>query len=155
MLLLLVCGCVFNSTRENKLPADAAAALHAPEKVVLFSLEPWSQPTANDATFHNFKILGQTKLDTKQAATAISAFEAAIPDRVNRNRIQASCFDPRHALRVNANAQTYDFLLCYACGYIYVYRGNQNIAMLNAFGSPDVLNALLTAAKVPLSKTNE
>lgn len=155
ILLLLVCGCAFNSTRDNKLPAEAAAALHAPEKVVLYSLEPWSQPTANNATLHAFKILGQTTLDTKQGAIAISAFEAAIPDRVSRNRIQELCFDPRHALRVTANRQTYDFLLCYACGYLYVYRGNQNIAMLNALGSPDVLNAILTEAKVPLSKSNE
>ena len=154
-LLLLICGCAFNSTRENKLPAEAAAAFHAPDNVVLYSLEPWSQPTTSDATLQNVKILGQTTLDAKQAVIAIAAFEAAIPPRVSRTAAHALCFDPRHALEVTAHGQTYDFLLCYACGYLYVYRGDENIAMLDARGSPDVLNALLTAAKVPLSKSNE
>jgi hypothetical protein len=47
---------------ENKLPKDAAAALHTTGKVILYSLEPWSMVATNDNTLHGYKILGQQHL---------------------------------------------------------------------------------------------
>ena|ERR1700734_181303 len=153
LLLLVAISFPIRAFADNKLPSEAADALHASSKVILYSLEPWSLATTNDNTLHHYKILGQVTLDGKDAATAITVFESAISKKEHLGH--ATCFDPRHALRVTVNSQTYDFLLCYACGYLYVYHGDKVIAMLDAGGSPTVLNSLLTAAKIPLSKSGE
>jgi hypothetical protein len=116
-------------------------------------LEPWAEPTKNDKTLESYKILGQTTLTGKQAAIAIAAFESAILK--NGRAFGAACFDPRHAIRVDFSGHTYDFLLCYACGYLYVYCDGKNTATLDAGGSPHDLNSLLTAANVPLSKSGQ
>jgi hypothetical protein len=153
LLLVAISSPIQAFAEDNKLPSEAADVLHASSKIILYSLEPWSLATTNDNTLHGYKILGQVTLDGKDAATAITAFESSILKK--KRHFTVLCFDPRHALRVMVNAQTYDFLLCYACGYLYVYRGDKIIATLDAGGSPNVLNALLTAAKIPLSKSGE
>ena len=61
------------------------------------------------------------------------------------------CFEPHHALRVIADGHTYDYLLCYSCNGIVVFEDSKRIADLSISGSPDILNALLTTAHVPLS----
>jgi hypothetical protein len=155
VLLLFSYGCTSASFEENQLPSEAVAALQSPDSIVLYSLEPWDVPTTNDATLHHFKILGQTTLNAENGLVAVAALESAVPATVSRAGIHPLCFDPRVALRVRAHGQTYDFLLCYACGYLYVYRGDENIAMLYARGSPDVLNSLLTKANIPLSKSGQ
>ncbi len=152
-LLVVIVSSIQASQYENKLPVDAADALQVPGKVILYSLEPWSMVTTNDNAFHGYKILGQATLDGKQAAIAVAAFESAISDK--EHQFHAACFDPRHAIRLKSNGHTYDFLLCYACGYLYAYRDDKNIAMLDAAGSPKVLNGLLMANNVPISKSGE
>jgi len=136
---------------ENKLPAEAEQALRAPGKVVLYSLEPWERPAKGDKTLHYFKVLGRTELDRQQGATAIAEFKSAV---AGWDGMRAACFDPRHALRVTAKAHTYDFLLCYACHLLSVYRDNKLLATVGAAGSPQALNELLSAARIPISKTD-
>ena len=149
--LLLVGGAFSIQAALPAVPADAMTALRTPTNIVLYSLEPWEEPTAKDETLHGVKILGQTKLDAKQAKTAIAAFEAAISEG-SSDGPKYRCFDPRHALRVTANGQTYDFLLCYACRGMAVYQDRTVIVRVAVAGTPDALNALLTAAHIPLSK---
>ena len=154
-MLVLVVAMIFSSgcaTNKNKLPTDATEALHTAKNITLFSLEPWGLINTNDDLLHGFKILGQTTLDEKQTAIAVNAFESAICQK--ERRFTLACFDPRHAIQVIDKNRTYDFLLCYACGYLYVYRDNEFDASLEAFGSPEELNALLVVAKIPLSKSD-
>lgn len=138
--------------KENKLPPEAEQALRAPGKVTLYSLEPWDEPTPSDKTLQNVKVLGRTELDREQGATAIAEFKSAVS---GWDGLIAACFDPRHALRVKAKAHTYDFLLCYECHQLYIYRDDKLLTTLGAAGSPKVLNGLLSAAKVPLSTSAE
>lgn len=140
------------AARKNELPPEVAQALAAPEKVILYSLEPWDRATAADHTLHRFKILGETELARKQFQIAIGEFEAAVAGWDGRI---AMCFDPRHAIRVTVKGADYDLLLCYECHQLYVYRGDRVIAELGARGSPKVLDAMLTAAKLPLSRSGK
>lgn len=131
------------------LPSEAAKALHTSTNVVLYSLEPREHPKKK--SLHNFKILGETKLDGKEARTAITAFETAMVQGADPG--VTFCFNPRHALRVEANGHTYDFVLCYECHWLSVMRDDKNIAALNAVGTPDQLNKLLSAHKIRLAKS--
>jgi hypothetical protein len=137
---------------ENKLPPEAEQALRAPGKVTLYSLEPWDIPLPGAHALRNRTILGQIELDGERRATVIAEFKSAV---ANWDGMIAMCFDPRHALRVKAKAHTYDFLLCYECHQLYVYRDDKLLARLGAAGSPKALNELLSAAKVPLSRSGE
>jgi len=150
-LLLLVAVVIPVQAAPDELPEDAAKAVHAPTNIVLYSLEPWELPTAKDKTFHGVKVLGQITLENRQARTAITAFETAIAQ--GHGYTGAHCFDPRHAIRVTANGQAFDFLLCYACGHLSVIHNDKEIARVGAAGSPDGLNAILTAANIPLAKS--
>jgi hypothetical protein len=138
--------------KENKLPPEAEQALGAPGKVTLYSLEPWDRPTPGDKTLRNVKVLGQTELDEGRGAKAIAKLKAAVS---GWDGMMSAYFDPSYALRVTAKEHTYDFLLCYECHLLAVYQDDQLLTTLGASGSPKVLNELLSAAKLPLSKSAE
>jgi len=133
----------------NNLPPDAAEALRAPEKVVLYSLEPVAPPGEKTNNFNGYKILGHVDLVQDQAVKAIVELKSVVSAW---DGVVAECFEPRHALRVTAGNHTYDFLLCYECHQLEVYRDGKSIASLGATGSPKVLNGLLSAANIPLPR---
>jgi hypothetical protein len=141
----------YQITKNNNLPVEVSKALSAPDMVTLYSLEPWGRPAVGEEALHEYKVLGHTDLDKNQSAIAIREFRSALS---GWDGIIASCFDPRHAIRVTAGNHIYDLLLCYACHQLYVYEGDKLIASLGAAGSSKILNGVLTGAKVPLSTTD-
>ena len=63
LVLLAIAACLLIfAAHGNRLSSEAAYALHAPEKVVLYSLEPESRRNTNDITLHGFKVLKQGRL---------------------------------------------------------------------------------------------
>jgi len=136
----------------NALPAEAQQSLHSGGHAVLYSLEPWGDPEKKVARFHGFEILGQSELSPAQESSAVAAFDAAI---AGFDGAIASCFDPRVAIRIQANGHTYDFLLCYSCHQLEMYRDNKSLPGIGAAGSPKALNELLTSLRVPLSHSLE
>ncbi|HWB61577.1 MAG TPA: hypothetical protein VG733_18990 [Chthoniobacteraceae bacterium] len=141
------------------LPPEINQALLGAKSSVLYSLEPMARAKAGDETLQSWKVLGKTTLDERQTARAARAFLAAVIPPPAKPHWPGSpvsisfamCFDPRHALSVESRGHRYDFLLCYECGYLYVYRDGKGIMELLARGSPRVLNAMLTASKIPLA----
>lgn len=152
-ILSLLVAPMFSIHAENspKLPPDAANALHSATNVVLYSLEPLGELTPKDKTLHGVRILGETKLDARRSRVAINAFESAIA--TGATNFGARCFEPRHALRVSADGQTYDFMLCYECQWLALMRDDKEIVRVCAIGVPVDLNKLLTGAKIPLAKS--
>jgi hypothetical protein len=137
----------------NQLPAVAIQALNSSDSVVLYSLEPYTEDPDADrnwkgAKFDGYNCLGKLPLTGRQTQVAIAEFTKAIPEEKGP---VASCFDPRHALRVVSGHHTYDFLLCFQCGQMEVNEDNKSIADLCAYGSPDALNKMLKKAGIPIS----
>lgn len=135
-----------------RLPEDARKALRHATKSTLYSLEPWAQQLpAGDSLpeLDGYAVLGQTNLDAAQTDEAARAIRSALSQW---SMGQAACFDPRHALRVTAEGQTFDFLLCYACDRMEILQNGEHLSTHTLSGSPDKLNALLKKAGVPLSK---
>lgn len=152
LLCVLLAAAPHARAQPNVLSAEAKAALHSGGPAILYSLEPWADPDEKAARLHNFEILGQSPLSVSQRSTAVEAIDAAIAGFDN---VVASCFDPRHALRIQSNGHTYDFLLCYSCHQLEIYRDDKWLESLGAAGSPAVLNALLDSLRVPLSHSLE
>jgi hypothetical protein len=134
----------------NTIPIDAVQALHESRSAELYSLEPWSPPESRGPLLYRFQILGQKRIDGVTYKTAAEEIEAAVGRWDDR---MAACFDPRHALRVTSRGHQFEFLLCYACHQMAVYRDGKRIGTLGIAGSSKPMNALLAAAKLPVSKS--
>ena len=131
-------------------------ALRAPTNVVLYSLIPdyaFAAPGEN-GYLRGYPVKGSTLLAKEAADTAIDSIRPTILSW--EDSIDHCDFQPRHALSVTANGQTFDILLCYHCGDIAIYRGNNTkaaeepIAYFRLLGSADVLTRLLTEAHIPI-----
>jgi hypothetical protein len=135
----------------NVIPDEALQVLSSPNKATFYSLEPWERPKPGSKNFHSYKILGKTDLEPKAEQVVANAFQKAVADWDGRI---AMCFDPRHALQISSGGHTYDFLLCYNCHQLYIYKDDKLLASLGAAGSPKFLNGLLVASHVPVSQTD-
>ena len=138
------------SISEHEFPSEVTIALKAPNKAVLYSLEPWEEPAPGESTLHGFKIIGQLNLDRDLEQTVVAQFKAAI---TTWDGTGAGCFDPRHGLTVTSGGKTYDFLLCYECGELEIFSGKRMVGDMRARGTGETLNAILSAHKVPLSRS--
>ena len=166
---LLLLRLVSVEARENKLPADAAAALESGSQFVLYSLlpelvpgigfddDPFAPPEEKKKkeasqpvleTLHEYKILGHTRLvDAADRKTAV----ASILDSMRTwNGAVAGCFHPRHALRVTHQNVVFDFVICFECQTIRLYRGAESHGYVNITGKPDKLDELLKKAGILL-----
>jgi hypothetical protein len=138
------------SISDHEFPSEVALVLKAPNKAILYSLEPWEEAGPGESTLHGFKIIGQLNLDRDLEKAVAAHFKAAI---ATWDGTGAGCFDPRHALTVTSGGKTYDFLLCYECGELEIFSGKRMIADMRARGTGEALNAILSAHKVPLSRS--
>ena len=147
---------------EKMVPWDVRWALGNPDHVVLYSVGEGRKAEFDtvsgkflpprddgDERFHGREILGSVALDGKRASEAAKAFRYSLNFG---SLLPASCFNPRHGLRITSGGHVYDFLLCYECQGIVVFRDGKEVVYRSASGSSVVLNALLTEAKVPLAK---
>src|SRR4051794_41141887 len=83
-------GCAFAA--EPQIPADALKALKESKTFELYALSPIEAQEGD--RFHDYPILGSTKLDAEQAKPLVAALQAGVAE--NRDGIVAACFNPRH-----------------------------------------------------------
>ena len=60
------------------------------------------------------------------------------------------CFVPRHGVRVVEGKIVCDFLICFECGQMVVFSGEEQIDCVEIGGRSDMLNEILKKANVPL-----
>ncbi|MEG3789156.1 hypothetical protein V1318_03385 [Lysobacter sp. CCNWLW3] len=149
---LLASSCAVASDLANALPAEATQALHSTGHAVIYSLEPWADPDKNVVRLQGYQILGRSDLSDAQRSIAVGAFDSAL---AGWEGAIAACFDPRHALRIQFEGHAYDFLLCYSCQQVEVFRDGKMIGGAGITGSPEVLNDLMTSLQLPLSHSLE
>lgn len=151
--LLLILGLGLSSlaeARENVLPKEAAQALRAPEKATLYSLEPGDRVRPGDDSFARWKAYGHVELNAEQMAPAAHVFQDAVTQWGGSS---ASCFEPRHALRVSSAGHVYEFIICFECQSMNVIKDHEWYTSVGASGSTELLNAILRAAGIQLSLT--
>lgn len=152
-LWMLASSVAFASGRPNALPTEADQALHSGGPAVIYSLEPWVAPDRKVALrLQGYEILGQSELSDAQRQIAVGAFDSALAEW---DGAIAACFDPRHALRIRFKGHAYDFLLCYSCQQMEVFRDGERLGGAGTAGSPTVLNELMKGLRLPLSQSLE
>jgi hypothetical protein len=149
LILLLLSSWVYAAERV-KLPVDAAEALRSTAQVEIYSLEPLSRPDETVEALYGYEVLGKATLPPEASRVALAEFEAAVP---RWDGLVAYCFDPRHALRVVHNGETFDFVLCFDCNGLEVYKNGKYLVKVGIAGSPKVLNELMEGVGLALSQT--
>jgi hypothetical protein len=139
-------------SQQQDIPESASEALDTADSIVLYSLEPQSPPSTPGKRLHHFIILGQIELNKDQFLKVISTIRAAIP-RWRFGIKTSSCFNPRQAIEVTSKGQKFDFMICYECHKLAVYKGSDNLAWLEVSGDPSTLNRILAESGIPLSRT--
>ena len=131
---------------EDKLPDAARTALEKADQIDVLSLDPTADETDKDA-FHKYKVLGRATVKDTDARKDIAA---AVEKGVAEGGPVARCFEPRHGLHVVYNDTTYDFLICYQCSRIRIFRGTPEPETVATSGaSKAALDKALKSADAP------
>ena|SRR5260370_6484365 len=139
--------------KENRLPADAKTILEKAEQFELFSLDPSVEGMKDKGGFHGWKVLGKTVVKEAEVRKKILAdLDKGISDSDGNG---AKCFDPRHGIRAKRDGKIVDLVICFECGWIYVFRDDkaerQGVAVTT--GKPQAgFDKVLKDAEVPLPK---
>jgi hypothetical protein len=159
LAIALVAANVARSYRKNHfathLPPKVLEVLEGAEQMTLFSIDPGRFPSSPPGTqrFHGNIILGETVISKieqrRQLAEELKRVVSASDGTINM------CFEPRHGLRVTRGAATYDFLICYQCGRVEIFVGEESIESTGLKGKPQLFNEILRAADIPLAPTPE
>ena len=162
LLALLAAVFVANVVRSQRkyhhtthLPQAAMEALEGAEQMTLFSIDPGRFSTSPPGTvrFHANIILGETVISRSEQRRQIA--------RELQRAVSASdgtmymCFEPRHGLRVTRGAETCDFPICFQCGRVDTFVGEELIESTGLEGNPQLFNDILRAANIPLAPTPE
>ncbi len=133
--------------KDNKLPDAVLKALEKPGELEVYSLDGEAKEGGD---WHKWRVLGKTTVKADDAKKAA----AALKKGVEEGESGARCFIPRHGIRVVHDKKTYDFVICFECRWVYVFTdANDKPHLFMISESPQKpLNAILTAAKVPLAK---
>ncbi len=144
--------CSFCKTEEMCAKEDEALKALSEAKTVtaytLIGLSPQSPRGAGyEEKIHGHPIIAEKKLDGNLAQDVTAAFESSI---VNQMSLGA-CFEPRHALTVNTEKHRFDYLLCFECAGLAIYKDGKYITKLGTHRDYSGLNAFMIKAGLPLS----
>ncbi|HEY2589135.1 MAG TPA: hypothetical protein VGI81_25555 [Tepidisphaeraceae bacterium] len=128
----------------------ALRPLDGAERYELFSLEPWmGVPAPGAGWFCNHAILGRVVITDR-----------AVQDRLNTalragawesDGSVGACFNPRHGIRVTHAGVNTDYLICFECRQVQVWRdGKLSHTFLTAPTPQPPFDDVLRAAGVPL-----
>jgi hypothetical protein len=134
-------------------PSNELNALDDADRFELFSLDPsmtgWI-PAPGRSEFHNHAVLGSTDiLDRATQMELRNALKAGIRESGGE---EAACFDPRHGIRVTHGSAVTDFVICFECEQVEVWRDGARITTLPTTHSPQpIFDRVLQNAHVPLA----
>jgi len=143
-----------NEIPEHPLPDDVLTALRTASSITLFSLDPINgeKPSAPN-TFHGWPVLGSIEITSAADCKAIvTTVETAVK---TAKGLGAKCFDPHHGLRIVSDGRTYDFVLCFTCEHMHIHTTGQKDRYSLIKGKGEVLDKLLSKAKIPLGERFE
>ena len=133
----------------NRFSSATVRAVRNDPTLVLYSLNPYRSEagTSGKEIFRGYAILGQTTInEPKDREIVVGELKRA----TRGGWALAMCFDPRHGIRATDRTGVYDLLLCYQCNKAYVFSPDGHRTIVPILGPSTTLNAILTAAHVPL-----
>ena len=107
---------------KSKLPEKVRRTLDKADSMDLYSLEP-AQGSGNVEKLHDWPVLGKmTVSDPRLKRELLEQLDAAIAEP---GKGGSNCFMPRHAIRARHGGDVVELLICFACGWVYVYLNGE------------------------------
>lgn len=119
--------------------------------MTLYSIDPtgFNPPPPGSNVLHGYKVLGETEVTVREVQKNLAqTLEQAV--RASDGGM-GMCFNPRHALHIISGSSSYDLVICFECGWVYVYSGSKLVAQITSRGSSEAFNQALKAARIPLA----
>jgi hypothetical protein len=147
MFALASAGSAQDKKDVNKLPDVVRTALEKAGELEVYSL---NGETSEKDGWHGSKILGKTTVK-KEDTTKLAA---ALAKGVTEGDRGARCFIPRHGIRATYDGKTYDLVICFECGWVYLYidKSDKPHVLMISTAPNKAIDKILTDAKVPLAK---
>ena len=154
LILGLVMLCLMSAGATGS-SGKSSISLESIKKFELFSITPRLNLGAaaqdESKTFHGYPVLGRREIENKPATREIVS---SLNGDLHPHKANLCLFSPRHALRIFYKESQADFLICYECGDVEKFNGNDDKSP-EWFSvdkpSKDVLNRYLSEAKIPLA----
>jgi hypothetical protein len=89
-------------------------------------------PTPTEGEFHNYRIIGKTTVANRDMQKKLTA--ALVLDAKETNG-QMGCFSPRHGIRVTHGSEITDYVICFECGQVQVWRDTQEISHFTIYNA--------------------
>jgi hypothetical protein len=105
---------------KSKLSEKVRRTLDKADSFDLYSLEPeQTKGQASAEKLHDWPVLGKTTVsDPRQKRALLQRLDAAVAEP---GKGGSNCFMPRHAIRVDHYGDVVELLICFECGWVYVY----------------------------------
>jgi hypothetical protein len=110
----------------HRFPGKEFDCLYNADRFELFSLYPSLLSPPGPDRFDGHVILGSTAVQDRQ--TQADLRDALIAGIRSSNGSEAACFNPRHGIRVTAGNVVTDFVICFECKQVEVWRDGKMIA---------------------------
>lgn len=113
------------------------------------SYPPLEEPPADSPKFHRWPILGEA--DIAHADLRNELMDALAKGISESDGGMAKCFNPRHGLRIVENGQTTEYLICFECLQVQIYRGGEMDHELTSESPKDTFNRAVRNANMTLA----
>jgi hypothetical protein len=104
-------------------PSDSRQVFDRSQDMTLYSLNPDDGGHVGKDTFHDFKVLGSTRISGEQIKNLRLAFHG----NIGKQYIKMLCFWPHHGIRAQHDKKTVDFIICFECRQIYSYYQGKRV----------------------------
>lgn len=151
VILIAVIGLGLSGCKRTALPEELSQALREGTEFELISIEPKdNQEIDSPDRIGGNLILGRTAVTNKETRDAlVSAIEeSAIP----MDGALACHLKPRHVVRVKHNGEVCDFIICFQCKIMQLWKGGKfDSEFVFVRKHKDLFNKVLTDANVKLA----
>lgn len=146
----------------------SSSNLNLPERLTLYSIdgdEPdldsidggsdleSGEASSSEETFHGYPVLGKVEIDDAKKRGEIMA---ALRQGMARNDIDpADCFWPHHGIRAVEQGQTVDYVICFKCLQLHVYRDGKMTTELTSDEPQSVFDKHLQQAGIPFAPASK
>jgi hypothetical protein len=87
--------------------------------------DPDAEPKKDAKYFHEYEILAESKVEKAEKRKEIVTF---IGEEMHWSEfLKALCFIPRHGVSVKSGKETWDFVICFQCEQMRVYRDGESL----------------------------
>jgi hypothetical protein len=146
VVVVVAAGVWFMIRTQNS--SDPMRALDEADQYELYSILPGPDPQVSKAEFHQYPVLGKISVNDQAARERLTNVLKAAA-RAGHGK---KCFAPRHGIRVVKGETTTDFVICFECNHVYIWRNGDQAGGFTVGSTPQpVFDEILNAAGIQLA----